>query len=94
MHHYNSETDYVGFPPTRQAVLPASAKRREVVGKSREGWGEFRPISMLTVNAAIPNGPLVKVYKDHTTTFGPSKKARAPEYERTAPPPLMAGGRI
>ena len=38
---YNTGTGHVGFPPTRQALLAPSAKRREVFGESREG--QLRP---------------------------------------------------
>ena len=36
-HPYNGGTEHVGFPPTRQALLAPSAKRREVFGESHEG---------------------------------------------------------
>ena len=37
-HPYNVGTEHVGFPPTRQALLAPSAKRREVLGESHERW--------------------------------------------------------
>ena len=36
-HLCNTGTEHGGFPPTRQKLLAPSAKRREVLGASREG---------------------------------------------------------
>ena len=35
-HPYNAETEHVGFSPTRETLLAASSKRREVFGESHK----------------------------------------------------------
>ena len=35
---YNAETEHVGFSPIRQTLFAPTAKRREVLGESQEGW--------------------------------------------------------
>ena len=35
---YNAGTEHVGFSPTRQILLTPSAKHREVLGESNEGY--------------------------------------------------------
>ena len=37
-HRYHAETEYVGFSPTRQALLAPSAKRSEVSSEWHEPW--------------------------------------------------------